>query len=49
MCTSECCDKFRYRGIDTVHVRVKLLNEHGGTSQGNLTKRFPSSSVNDIG
>ena len=25
-------DKLRYRGIDIVHVVVKLMNGHGGTS-----------------
>ena len=48
MCTFECYDKLRHRGIDTMHDGIKLLYEHGGTPQGYLTKRFPFSSVNDI-
>ena len=49
MCTSEYHGKLRYRGIDTVHIGVKLLYEHDGTPQGYLTERFPSLSMNDIG
>ena len=48
MCTSDMRSKLRYRGIDTVHIGVKLLYDHGGTPQWYLTKRFPSPSVNDI-
>ena len=48
-CTLEYRSKLRYRGINTVHIGVKLLYEHDGTPQRYLTKRFPSPSVNDIG
>ena len=48
MCTSKCRDKLRHKGIDTMHIGVKLLCEHSGTPQGYLTKRFPSPNVNDI-
>ena len=37
MCTSNLCDKLGYRGIETVHVGVELLNDHGGTSHKYLT------------
>ena len=35
--TSEYYSKPRYRGIDGVHVGVKLLNVHTGTLLGYLT------------
>ena len=47
MCTSECSSKLRYRGIDVVYIRVKLLYKHDGTPQGSLKKRFPTPSLND--
>ena len=49
MCTSECRDKLKHRGIDTVHVGIKLLYEHSRTPKMYLTKRFPSPSVNNFG
>ena len=37
----------RYRVIDALYVRVKLLYKHDRTPQGYLTKRFPAPSPND--
>ena len=37
----------RYRGIDAVYVRVKLLYKHNRTPQGYLTNRSPALSPND--
>ena len=48
-CTSECRGKLRYKGIDTVYIRVKLMYKHDKVPQGYLTKRFPSPSSNDTG
>ena len=47
-CTSECKNKLRYSGINTVYVGVKLLNKHDRTTHGFLVERFPSLSLNDI-
>ena len=46
--TFDMHSKLRHKGINTIHIGVKLLYEHDGTPQGYLTKRFPSLSVNDI-
>ena len=48
-CSSNKCSKLRYRGINTMHIRVKLMYDHDRTTHGHLTERFPSSIVNDIG
>ena len=49
MCTSECRNKLRHKVIDALYVGVKLLNKHDRTTHRFLTKRFPSSSPNDMG
>ena len=36
-CTSNARSKLRYRGIETVHVKVELLNDRGETTHGYLT------------
>ena len=36
-CTSNLHSKLRYRGIETVHIKVELLYDHGGTSHEYLT------------
>ena len=48
MCTIKYRSKPRYRGIDGVHIGVKLLYEHVGTPWGFLTKRSPSLRANSI-
>ena len=40
--------KLRHRGIDGVHVGVKLLNEHDRTPFGLPTERLLSPSLNDF-
>ena len=36
-CTSNAHGKLRYRGFETMHVGVELLNDHGGTTHRYLT------------
>ena len=36
--TSNTSEKLRYRMIDSVHVRVKLLDKHGRTSDRDITQ-----------
>ena len=38
MRTSNASDEMRYRIIESVHIRVKLLYDHGGTSHQDATK-----------
>ena len=42
MCIPEYHSKPREKGIDGMHVGVKLMYEHVGTHQRFLTKRSPS-------
>ena len=49
MCTMKYSGKPRYKGIDTVYIRVELLHKHDGTPQGTLRQRFPTPSPNDNG
>ena len=49
MCTSECRNKLRHKGIDVVYVGVELLNKHNGTTHEFLIEKFSSLSSNDIG
>ena len=48
-CTSKCSGKPRYRGIDTMYIRVKILYKYNWTPQGTLKQRFPAPSPNDRG
>ena len=37
----------RYCSIDSVHIEVKLLYDHGGTSDEDVTKWLLTPTVND--
>ena len=42
-------EKARYGVIKSVHIGVKLLYDHGGTIDQDITKGFPTLTVNDSG
>ena len=48
-CTSNLRNKPRHKGIKTMHIGVELLYDHGGTTHGYLTQRFPCPTMNDSG
>ena len=48
-CTSNAREEMRYWSIDSVHIGVKLLYDHGGTSDLDVTKWLPTPTVNDSG
>ena len=48
-CTSNASRKERYWKIETMHVGVKLLDQHGQTSDRDVTQWLPSPTVNDSG
>jgi len=37
----------RYKSINSVHIGVKLLYDHRGTSERDVTKRLPIPTMND--
>ena len=39
----------RYGIIKVVHIGVKLLYDHNGTTNRDLTKKFPTPTINDNG
>ena len=39
----------RYKVIKSVHIGVKLLYDHGRTSDQDVTKRLPTPTVDDSG
>ena len=49
MYTSECGNKTRHKGINAMHVGVKLLNEHDRTPIRFPIEGLPSLSPNDFG
>ena len=46
-CTSNASRKERYWKIETMHVGVKILDQHGRTSDWDITQWLPSPTVND--
>ena len=49
VCTSNASMKERYWRIKSLHVRVKLLDQHGWTCDCNVTQWLLTSTVNDSG
>ena len=49
MHTSSASDKLRYRTIKSMHIKVKLLYDHGGTSDQDYTQWLPTPTVDDNG
>ena len=48
VCTSSASMKERYWRIESMHVGVKLLDQHERTSDWDITQRLPTPTVNDI-
>ena len=46
---SNASDEMRYKVIKSVHIGVKLLYDHGGTSDQNATKGLPTLTIDDSG
>ena len=44
---SNASDEMRYKVIKSVHIGVKLLYDHGGTSDQDVTKGLPTPTVDD--
>ena len=49
VCTLNASDKMRYWSIEFVHVGVKLLYDHGGTSHWDATQWLPTPIIDDNG
>ena len=49
MRTLNASDEMRYRVIKSMHIGLKLLYDHGGTTDRGVTKGLPAPTVNDSG
>ena len=49
MHTSNASDEMRYGVIKSMHIEVKLLYDHEGTANRDVTKGLPTPTVNDSG
>ena len=49
VCTLNTSDKMSYWKIKSMHVGVKLLDQHGWTCDRDITQWLPTPTVNDIG
>ena len=47
MRTSNASDEIRYGVIKSMHIGVKFLNDHRGTTDRDVTKGLPTPTVND--
>ena len=47
MRTLNASDELRYRVIKTVHIRVELLYDHGGTSDWDVIEGLPTPTIDD--
>ena len=47
--TSNASDEMMYRTIKSMYIGVKLLYDHGGTSDQDITKGLPTPTIDDSG